>query len=688
MQIEIKTTKTFENLLNSTYRVSHHIGGTRSGKSYAILQFLIVKCLEEKIDVTVVRKTIPSLKRTIIKDIIDIMKSLNIFNEKNYNITDRIYTFNNGSIIQFISTDDPEKLRGVKSTILFIDEASEVDEESYFQLSIRTERNIILAYNPTISPFHWLRQMQDCERYFTTYRDNPFLEDTIIKGIEDLKNKNEKYWKIYGLGEYASSDRVIFNFEIIDNIPNDADFICFGMDVGYSQDPTALIKLYKYGNDTIILDELLYRTHMVTNEIITELKKHIKGREEVWCDSAEGRLIEEIYRSGINALPVKKGPGSILFGISVMQNYKILITKKSQNLINEMYSYQWSVDKYGVQTDIPEGGMDHCFIGDTKITTNKGFNNISNIKEGDLILTRNGFKRVLKIFNNGYKKVNEYKLVFNNETIKIIGTPEHKIKTLKGWKQLQNLTKMDVLLRHKYSMVKNIDYNQMKDIIISVIKDYTEKYGNITTVKYLKVFIYIILTVIKIIMKYRIFNVLKEKNISVMKLKKEWKKIQNLLKNLMKKVEKQQDYFINQKKENYYIFNLLKKQGSVNFNMKIKYVKNVMKFLLENLNIKNFVQINVKQKIDINLELITKLVFAKIVEMNLLQINIVEQQLVDVKKSNDFIEEVFDLMIEDKHEYFANDILVHNCIDASRYAVMSKLSNKAKGMGNYSFSFI
>ena len=130
--------------MNSTYRVSHHIGGTRSGKSYAILQFLIVKCLEEKIDVTVVRKTIPSLKRTIIKDIIDIMKSLNIFNEKNYNITDRIYTFNNGSIIQFISTDDPEKLRGVKSTILFIDEASEVDEESYFQLSIRTERNIIL----------------------------------------------------------------------------------------------------------------------------------------------------------------------------------------------------------------------------------------------------------------------------------------------------------------------------------------------------------------------------------------------------------------------------------------------------------------------------------------------------------------------------------------------------------------
>jgi phage terminase large subunit len=357
LEITIDTTVTFDNILNSIARTTHHIGGTRSGKSFAILQYSIVQAIEHPQTITIVRKTIPSLKRTIIKDFIDILKSLQLFREDDWNVTDRVYKLQD-SVIQFISTDDAEKLRGVKSDILFIDEASEIDEESFFQLSIRTSGKIILAYNPTISPFSWLRKMQDCERFITTYRDNPYLPKEMIKAIEDLQLTNPKYWKIYGQGEYAANDKGIFDFELCDDI--EADFLCFGFDAGYSNDPCALVAIYK-NSDTLFLEELIYEKGMVTNDIINRLKHlEIDKMQTIWCDSSEPRLIEELYRSGFNTKPVVKGKDSINFGISVMKNYKIKILKSSQNLINEMYAYQYETDKHGYVTDRPEGGLDHA----------------------------------------------------------------------------------------------------------------------------------------------------------------------------------------------------------------------------------------------------------------------------------------------------------------------------------------
>ena len=356
MNLEINTTITFENLLDSKSRITQHIGGTRSGKTYAVLQFLIVKAIENKETITIVRKTIPSLKRTVIKDFKDILQGLNIWQDENYNITDRIYNLYD-STIQFISTDDADKLRGIKSTTLFVDEASEIDEESYFQLSIRTSGKIILAYNPTVSPYHWLRTMPEVERFVTTYRDNIYLPKEMVDAIENLQHTNEKYWKIYGKGEFAPNDKAIFTFELCDSI--DADFVAFGIDFGFSNDPTALCAVYK-NSDTIFLEELIYEKGLVTNDIVAKLNSlDIQKSEEIWGDSAEPRLIEELYRSGFNIKPVVKGKDSIKFGIGVMQNYKIKILKTSQNLINEMYAYQYSTDKHGYTTDTPEGGLDH-----------------------------------------------------------------------------------------------------------------------------------------------------------------------------------------------------------------------------------------------------------------------------------------------------------------------------------------
>jgi phage terminase large subunit len=332
------------------------VGGTRSSKSYSALQYCIVEAIQKPTTITIVRKTIPSLKRTILKDFKDILTNLNLWNESDWNATDRIWSFDK-SIIQFISTDDAEKLRGIKSDILFIDEANEIDEESYFQLSIRTSGKIILCYNPTISPYHFLRTMQDCERFVTTYKDNPYLDKSIIEGIEALKEKNPKYYKIYGLGEYAANERAIYKFDIVDDF--EAEFVAFGLDWGYSNDPTAVVAVYKNGND-LYLEEVLYEKGLVMNDIATELnKKDIDKSYEIWCDSSEPRSVEELYRSGFNAKAVKKGPDSIKFGISVLQNYNIHLLKTSQNLINEMYGYQYSVDKHGYTTDVPEGGLEH-----------------------------------------------------------------------------------------------------------------------------------------------------------------------------------------------------------------------------------------------------------------------------------------------------------------------------------------
>jgi phage terminase large subunit len=361
MKIDINTSVTFDNLLNTNKRITQHIGGTRSGKTYAILQWLIVRSIQEKQDITIVRKTVPSLKRTVMKDFKDILQTIGIFKEDSFNQSDRYYKFDNGSILSFLNTDDAEKLRGVKSDILFVDEASEIDEESYFQLSIRCSGPIILAFNPTISPYHWLRQMEDCDRYVTTYKDNPYLPQEMVKAIEDLEWKNPKYWAIYGKGEFAPNDRAIFTFQIVDEIPV-CELVALGMDFGFSNDPTAIVAVHKQG-DMLYVRELLYEKGMVTKDIIDKLDSLNVGNTEIWADSADPRLVEEIYRAGFNIKPVKKGPDSIRFGIGVLQNYGLCVERKGQNLINEMYSYQWATDKYGIQLDKPEGGLDHLIDG-------------------------------------------------------------------------------------------------------------------------------------------------------------------------------------------------------------------------------------------------------------------------------------------------------------------------------------
>jgi phage terminase large subunit len=361
--------------MESNHRVVQCIGGTRSGKSFGISQYLIVQALESKKDISVVRKTIPSLKRTNIRDFKEIMLEIGIWKEDNFNVSERVYKFDNGSQFTFVNTDDPDKLRGFKSDILWLDEASEIDEQSYFQLSIRTSGKIILSYNPTVSPFHFLRTMSDCDRYVTTYKDNPFLPAEMVKSIEELEVKNPKLWSIYGKGEFTANDKAIYQFNIVEDFDEtQTDFVGFGLDWGYSQDPTAIVAVYKGSGNNLYVEEVLYEKGLVLRDIGDRLNKFgIDKSYEIWCDSSEPRSVEELYRMGFNSKPVKKGPNSIKFGISVLQNWNINVLKSSQNLINEMYSYQYATDKHGYTTDTPEEGLDHLmdalrYVGLMKLT--------------------------------------------------------------------------------------------------------------------------------------------------------------------------------------------------------------------------------------------------------------------------------------------------------------------------------
>lgn len=351
MELKIQTSKTFLDLLNNE-RIAILQGGTRSGKSYSAIQYLITKAIENSgVLISVVRKSFPSLRISAMRDFKSILKEWEIWDDNNWYASENSYTFDNGSSIEFLSVQDSERRKGTKRNYLFIDEANELNYEDYFQLSIRTTDKIILAYNPSFPTNHWIFQQvlthPEAQRYITTYRDNPFLDDTLVKEIERLEQTSPSYWKVYGLGLEGVVEGLIFdNVEVVDIIPENAELMGYGVDFGYTNDPTALIALWKT-EEGILFDEICYMRNLLSNQIANFIKAAYNqwGRKEVIADSSDPRLIEEIFRNGINIKPAVKGPDSILAGIDTMKQYKIFLTKKSDNLIDEFYSYTFKKNK-------------------------------------------------------------------------------------------------------------------------------------------------------------------------------------------------------------------------------------------------------------------------------------------------------------------------------------------------------
>mgnify|MGYP003144846471 FL=1 len=359
-QGKIKTTNVFNKAYRSTTRITCLQGGTRSSKTYSLCQLFIVKCLEETGKVfTICRKTLPALKGTAYRDVLNILKELELYDEANHNKSELSYQLN-GNILEFISVDQPQKIRGRKRNYLWLNEANEFDFESWTQLTLRTTEKIYLDYNPS-DPYSWIYEKvhtrDDCTFLQSTYQANPFLDDDTIAEIERLKDIDPDYWRVYGLGEIGTVQTMIFrNFNLVDDVQG--RLIGYGLDFGFTNSPTALVEVRQL-DDNLYIKELLYEKRLTNTDLANKMKAlGIDRQTEIVGDSAEPKSIEEIYRQGFNIKPAKKGAG-IHLGIDIMRRYKLHITKDSLNAIKEFRGYKWATDKNGDVLNTPVKVNDH-----------------------------------------------------------------------------------------------------------------------------------------------------------------------------------------------------------------------------------------------------------------------------------------------------------------------------------------
>ena len=342
-------------------------GSSRSSKTYNIVLFLCLHLLEHaNTRLSVVRKTLPAIRGSVLYDFKDILVRLGIWADANFNKSELIYTFPNGSFVEFFSTDQEQKLRGRKRDILFVNEANELSFVEWQQLAMRTAQFKILDYNPSFSEDHWIMKLNEesgVYHFITTYRDNPFLEQTIIDEIESLQTKSPTLWQIYGLGKRAIVEGIVFpRIEQVAEFPDWCKSEFIGIDFGYTNDPTAIVKVgYAVNADDeecLFIDEICYRTRMTTGDICDALRPY--RNMTIDAESADPRLIDEIHKSGARIYPVKKGTGSIEAGISRMQTFRIFVTARSLNVLKEFRNYTYAQDKDGRWLNIPIDAYNHA----------------------------------------------------------------------------------------------------------------------------------------------------------------------------------------------------------------------------------------------------------------------------------------------------------------------------------------
>ena len=379
----MKLSKLFKNIASS-FKAKRFIvnqGGTSSGKTYSTLQFLIIWAMrsESKKLVSVVAESIPHLKRGAYRDFLKILMEAGLYREEYHNKTDFTYQLAN-FYFEFFSADNDAKLRGARRDVLYVNECNNISYDSFTQLEIRTREKIFLDFNP-VSQF-WVHtkilNMEKVAFIKSTYKDNvdhltgkPLLEQSIIDAIESRKpifdevgnliSGDEQFWKVYGLGEIGSLEGVIFNnWETCEQIPKFGKWTAYGLDFGFTNDPTAIIKVVYQGGE-LWVEELCFETGLTNPDIVKKLRSFGVGTlEDIIADSSEPKSIAEIRRGGFRAIRgVKKGKDSINMGIDVMKRFKINIHKKSINLIDEFSNYQWTKTKDGEYLNKPIDNYNH-----------------------------------------------------------------------------------------------------------------------------------------------------------------------------------------------------------------------------------------------------------------------------------------------------------------------------------------
>ena len=346
-------------------------GGTRSTKTYSALQFLVflaVGLMAKKI-ISVVSETLPHLKKGAIRDFEEILQDEGIISgalrdDPRWNATDHFFQFAQGTIIEFFSADSPGKVHGPSRDILFINEGQNIRWETANQLMIRTREFVIVDYNPT-HEFWAHTELASDPRFYgivSTYKDNRFLTPAQVEDIERGK-KNANWWRVYGLGQTGQLEGVIYQFEQIDRMPDNAGLVRIGgLDYGFTNSKTAGVDiLADVRRKRLYLDEMFYGGGMHNFDIIAALNAHgfPKRGPRLYADCAEPKANSELKLAGFNVWPSDKGK-EITFQISWIQQWEIYVTKTSTNLIHEFRNYLWDTDRDGNRLNHPVKEYDHA----------------------------------------------------------------------------------------------------------------------------------------------------------------------------------------------------------------------------------------------------------------------------------------------------------------------------------------
>ena len=353
-------------------------GGQGASKTISILELLIQSLLSSTKEVSVLSSELAKMKRTVIRDYKKICKDWGVIkNESDFNKSESKHEYNNDSYLDFLGADVNDVGKGFRRDIVYINEADKMDIDTAVQFISRAKLTII-DYNP--DSLFWGDDYINENNFITlTFEDNEYLSQSEVDSILDYKvkgfnnpslpfellfkdeNIKNSYWankwRVYGLGMVGSLDGVVFdNWKQIDTIPTEARLIGYGLDFGYTNDPTSIIEVYKY-NELRLLNEICYNKGLSNGQIA----KYINTKLPCFCDSAEPKSIDELKKYGVNAYAVTKGNDSINFGIQVMQKENYLVTKNSINLINELQKYTWAKDKKtGLKLNKPIENFNHA----------------------------------------------------------------------------------------------------------------------------------------------------------------------------------------------------------------------------------------------------------------------------------------------------------------------------------------
>lgn len=355
-----KRTTATQKITKLSKRIRAIQGGTAASKTVSIVLYLIARAQSDKKPTTtsIVSESLPHLKRGAMKDFLQILKEHNYFDDNLWNKSDFTYTFETGSKIEFFSVDQPEKVRGPRRERLFINEANNIPHETFDQLEVRTSEFIFLDWNP-VSDFWFYEHVlsrPDVDYITLTYKDNEALDKSIVESIEKRMARKD-WWTVYGLGLLGEVEGKIYrDWKIIDSVPHEARLERYGVDFGYTNDPTAIVAVYYY-NGGYIVDQIAFQKGL-SNKQIADLINNL-DKAIVVADSAEPKSIDEMIQYGLNVVPAKKGPDSVRNGIQVVQTQRISMTKRSVDVIKEYRNYLWQKDREGKIINEPEHIWSH-----------------------------------------------------------------------------------------------------------------------------------------------------------------------------------------------------------------------------------------------------------------------------------------------------------------------------------------